>query len=169
MNNICMCVYIYMLFITLGDGPMVPSSGPASQPIGLFNLCATELSRMLLTLCAPRWPRAPGPSRAPIEPMQPYTLNHFRGSLSHFDKLSAIFQFWSVILLHYYYSAQSFLLQCSIILATVIGHFIELVIPRCYSAQLFSLRYSAQPFFTELQCSAILVNSTILCTTDGAV
>jgi hypothetical protein len=157
-----MCVYIYMLFITLGDGPMVPSSGPASQPIGLFNLCATELSHMLLTLCTPRWPRAPGPSRAPIEPMQPCTLNHFRGSLSHFDKLSAIFQFWSVILLHYYYSAQSFLLQWSAIL-------LNLVIPRCYSAQLFSLRYSAQPFFTELQCSAILVNSTILCTTDGAV
>jgi hypothetical protein len=128
------CVYIYMLFITLGDGPMVPSSGPASQLIGLFNLCATELSRMLLTLCAPRWPRAPGPSRALIEPTQPCTLNHFRGSLSHFDKLSAISNFL-VLISHF----ATLLLQCWIILATVLSH-------SCYTDRLF---YWTQSFLVS--------------------
>jgi hypothetical protein len=64
----------------------------------------------------------------------------------------------TTVLNHSCYSARSFLLQWSAIL-------LNSVIPRCYSAQLFSLRYSAQSFFIELQCSTILVNSTILCAT----
>jgi hypothetical protein len=62
-------------------------------------------------------PVPPGLSRTPIEPTRPRSsqqtlhsqdpmrLSHFRGSLSHFDKASTIFQFLAS---HFCYSAQPF-------------------------------------------------------------
>jgi hypothetical protein len=47
----------------------------------------------------------PQPSRWTPHSHDPVRLNHFCGSLSHFDKASAIFSFRSIILLHYCYSA----------------------------------------------------------------
>jgi hypothetical protein len=45
-------------------------------------------------------------------------------------------------------SAQPFLLQCSVILGTMLSYFSELSHSSCYSVHHFLLSYNAHPFFT---------------------
>jgi hypothetical protein len=115
---------------------------------------SVQPTRVPSTARAPCWPMPPPPgaSRTPTVLPTPHAhdsaqFSHCRGSLSHFDKASAIFQFWPVILLHCCYNSQPFLLQCLIILsATVLSHFSDLS---------HSLLLQCSPFSTELHCSVI--------------
>jgi hypothetical protein len=119
-------------------------------------------------------PPPPGASRTPTVLPTPHAhdsaqFSHCRGSLSHFDKASAILQFLPVILLHCCYNSQPFLLQCLIILGIVLSHFNELsyssllqglAIPSATVLSHFSdLSHSSllqcSPFSTELHYSVI--------------
>jgi hypothetical protein len=68
-------VYIYKLFITLGDG----SIGPPNQPIDLAHQCATDRARPklwprarpTLTHARPMLTRTSGPSHSLIDPTRP--------------------------------------------------------------------------------------------------
>jgi hypothetical protein len=121
-------IYIY-IYIHHSDGPINPSPRPPNQPIGPAHKRATDRARVT-DPCTPRvdpHPRSkPRPNRAdatPTKPTDPTWLSHFRGSLSHFDKALAIFQFQPVIF-------ATLLLQCSNIFAIMLNHFF----------------YNAQPF-----------------------
>jgi hypothetical protein len=109
----------------------------------------------------PTWPRLSGSTPHPHDPAW---FCHFCDSLRQFDEVLAIFQFlashfttlllqYSVILknsvIPHFYSAQSFLLQCSAIFATLLSHVFVL------ATMSSVILWSCQPFFTLAVKSAI--------------
>jgi hypothetical protein len=85
----------------------------------------------------------------PTDPtcQRPHATQPFYGSLSHFAKVSAIFQFLSVILLQrqpFCYSELNHFCTVNSVIFQLIQH---LVIPHCYIAQSFFNCYSARSFF----------------------
>jgi hypothetical protein len=161
--RICIYIHTYMIFITLGDGPMDPLPRPPNQPIDPAHPRATDRVRVVdphapsvtdsfaparAPARAPCWPAPPvqaapqssrcGPDRAD-RPQTPTTLCDsviFVVRSTILIKRQLFSSFDQFFLLHCCYSAQPFF-------AIVFSHF-------CCIAQSFSL-----------QCSAIFVNLVI--------
>jgi hypothetical protein len=82
-------IYIYMLFITLGDGPIDSSPGPAERPSQPNRLCVGRLpcARAFFSRSDPRAPTEPTRLRSsqPMSQVIVPKLNHFAvNELSHF-------------------------------------------------------------------------------------
>jgi hypothetical protein len=161
----------YGLFFTNDDGPMGPSPtepmGPSPEPVNRSPIepgCTSDRSiRTGRSHTFLRWPRVsrskPRSNRAdatPTEPTDPAWFCHFCGPLSHFDKASAIFQFFyqsfcyiaATVLVH------SSLLQCLVILATLLNHFCYIAQSFCDLVSHFPHQWWTQPF--SLLCPVIL-------------